>query len=751
MTGFIQGERIVARFVLIERRGESATNEIWRALDETSGAQVALKLVRREVADARSWAALQRECVIAQRLHSAVPGIRVVRLDEPVRDARTSALPMQLAASDARTLRGKPCARIVPVLIDLAEALRDAHAQGIVHRDLKPANVLLDFRGRALLADFGAAAIDGRVPESAPYSPLSAPPQQTAGAAASIADDIFGFGALMLELLTGYPPNFPDAGGRSAYTHPVPPALDALVGAMLAVEESSRPRSMDEVLAVLRSLDLVGVDVDASAMLDRIVPAAPIDTMARQPAAAGRGSLGWIGAGVLMAALAAVFLWLPKLAVVTSAPEATDKPGVSKETAQALMTAQQDDEARRRYAQLRAEFRKSLESLELRGAASWSGVAFAAAKTLGESAEVAERDGQREIALDRLQTASQRLARIESTRNEALRQQLEIGSRALAATRLAEAQAAFSLAMQIEPQDAAARKGLARVTRLATVIDRLAEAEAALLEGDALHALQLFEQVLRADGENSAARDGVAKARAILGSDRYARELGDALQELRNGNPTRAREAFARAKTLRPEGVEVREGLIQVESLDAKLDLDGLRRNATELEASERWAEALARYEALLARDPSLVFARESANRVRPRAELARRLDNLIGNPTRLAAPEVRTEAESLLSRAASIPGDAPRLRGQATALRAQIARYDVPVKLVIRSDGFTQVTVQKVRSLGVVTRAELELKPGRYVLVGTRVGFRDVRREVLLKPGEAASTIELSCSEVIS
>lgn len=318
-------------------------------------------------------------------------------------------------------------------------------------------------------------------------------------------------------------------------------------------------------------------------------------------------------------------------------------------------------------------------------------------------------------------------------------------------SRLDEARAAFELALQIEAGNATAVKGLARIGRLEPVVARLAEADSALLEGESLRALQLFEQVLRADGENALAREGAARARAAIGSDRYAREIGQALEELRKGDAPRAREAYARAKNLRPDGIEIREGLIQVDSLDARRDLDTVRRGAVALEGAERWAEALATYESLLARDSSLVFAREGATRVRPRAELARRLEGLVNNAARLAAPEVRVEADGLIARATAIPGEAPRLRAQVAALRAQLQRYDTPVKLVIQSDGATQVTVQKVRALGRLTQTELELKPGRYILVGTRDGYRDVRREILLKPGETAPVVELRCSEAIS
>jgi hypothetical protein len=159
----------------------------------------------------------------------------------------------------------------------------------------------------------------------------------------------------------------------------------------------------------------------------------------------------------------------------------------------------------------------------------------------------------------------------------------------------------------------------------------------------------------------------------------------------------------------------------------------------------------LLRYDTLLARDPTLAFARTGRARVAPRAQLARRIDALLANPARLSAPEVRREGERLLAEAVDIKTAAPVLRRQADSLRETLRVYDQPVLAVLESDGVTVVSVQRVGSFGAFTRREVSLKPGRYVAIGSRPGFRDVRREFTVTPGDSMLVIAVRCTELVS
>jgi serine/threonine protein kinase len=251
----------LGRYTLIERVGIGGQGEVWRAHDESRGVDIALKILAPAAArNPAAWEALEREHTIASRLQH--PGILQVLAPERLEHA--VALPMELASGgDLRRLRGAGYLEIVPVLLEVAEALEYAHARGVVHRDLKPGNVLFDSRGRVKLADFGIAALlpapgaGAAEQRGTGHSPFTASPEQLRGEPPSPADDIYGLGALAYELLSGHPPYYPNFDFRRAQTQPVPqlvptrqipPELGELVMRMLAKSAAERPASMQQVM-----------------------------------------------------------------------------------------------------------------------------------------------------------------------------------------------------------------------------------------------------------------------------------------------------------------------------------------------------------------------------------------------------------------------------------------------------------------------------------------------------------------------
>lgn len=813
------GKELCGRFALIEKLGTGGHGEVWRALDQQREGEVALKVLYPQIAHSpEAWDALQREHQIAQRL--AHRGI--LEVYEPIRDAQFTVLPMTLAAGDLRRLRGEPYTRIVPVLIEVAAALAHAHDRGVIHRDLKPSNVLIDDEGHIKVADFGVAALDEKTPAGALGSPFSASPQQLSGQAPTPADDIYGLGALAYELLSGYPPFYPnfdvemvlqDPPPELAPIHAQPPSLTALIMRMLAKSPQARPLSMSEAAEELKStlFDTLGVGGEAAdAELPILAPAPDADQLvtasdddadeqldgervrsfdpvgdalarAREAAAPRRdpidesanatqrlvddwqneaarsdqrrsraGRAGWLlGGAALIALLGAVFFWLPRYAQQNSATAAATVATGSSTGAQ-LSAANASAALAERLHAARARYDSLLATLEGRGAGVWGGAAFAAAKSLGSDAVAAAEAGQVELGLDRIGTATRRLERVAALADAEFKTQLAAGETALAAGQTAAAQQAFALALRIDPTNAAAQAAVKRAGSLDAALPSLADAETALAAGDNARAIAAFQEVLKADPHNARASAGLARARASGGEDEYARALGEGQAALRDGRLSDARDAFDHARALRPQAPEVQAGLQQLASVSSGADAADERSRIAALESQERWAEARSAYETLLRGDATLQYARDGLARTKPRAELAAALQALIDKPERLGAAEVHAEAVALLQRAHAIAAAGPVLRSQIARLELLVPEFDKAVRVVLESDGLTQVTVRRVGALGSFERRELELKPGSYAAVGTRAGYRDVRREFTVAPGQTPPVLSIRCVDPI-
>lgn len=752
MTVLVKGQKLVDRFVLLDPLAQGGRFEVWRSLDERRGSQVALKIAIVAQLDGSGeetacWESFQREYSISRRLdHSGV-----VDLDEPVRDDLVLVLPMTLAAGDLRPLRGKSYTQIVPLLIEVCDALDHLHSRGVVHRDLKPSNVLLDFTGRIRLSDFEIAAVDGLAPPSSIGSPFSASPQQRRGLEPSILDDIYGVGALGYELLSAYPPYFPIQPGAAEEqvptlkpVHPVPPVLHALLQQCLSGDATLRPTSARELREQLAML----LSVPSGIRAIRVEPAsvASRTDTPTQP----RRWLPWLAGIGSMTLLAATFWLLPRFA--PGMTEVTISRSNSSTTEiPAPMLSAEEKKQQALFNERYAEFSKALEELESQAAGVWGGESFGAAKSMGEMALAASTDRDLSLALDRLGLAMQRLTRIASERPSTLATLTSTANEAIDDGRLEVARQSLERALLIDPEHQPAVRGLQRIIALGPLLPALVEAETAQLAYDNLRALTLYEQVLRADPENTTAREGAARARRALSSDRYAAAIGESLAALRSGRAEAARDALARARSLRADGAEIGTLQADIAAVGERSDLDDERKRILDLERAENWGDALKAYEDLLAKDRSLEFARVGRNRVIPRAELGRRLEALIAAPTRLSAPEVRREAARLLAEAARVKGDAPVLRSQADQVSAAVQIYEKPVRTIFQSDGQTRIVVQRIGIFGSFTRKELDLKPGRYVIVGTREGFRDVRREINVVPSGPELIVDVRCTEVIS
>jgi hypothetical protein len=178
--------------------------------------------------------------------------------------------------------------------------------------------------------------------------------------------------------------------------------------------------------------------------------------------------------------------------------------------------------------------------------------------------------------------------------------------------------------------------------------------------------------------------------------------------------------------------------------------IEGHRDRGLEHERLESWRAAEAEYDSALALDGSLRFAREGKKKSAALALLQEKLDFQIGHAERLSDARALEEASRLLDEASGVEEEGPKRRDAIAKLEALVASYSRPMELQIVSDTLTDVTLQRIGRLGKFDRRVLEVRPGRYVAVGSRAGFRDVRVEFTVEPGKPLAPIRVLCEETI-
>ena len=212
----------VGSYEILSALGAGGMGEVYRARDSRLDRQVAIKILPQTfVADEERVARFQREAkVLASLNHPHIAAI--YGLDE---GDGVKALVMELVEGEdlaRRLTRGAiPLDEALPIAKQIAEALEAAHEQGIIHRDLKPANIALRPDGTVKVLDFGLAKV--LATDTTSSDPLNSPtvtaaathpgillgtapymsPEQARGRPVDRRTDIWAFGAVFYELLTG--------------------------------------------------------------------------------------------------------------------------------------------------------------------------------------------------------------------------------------------------------------------------------------------------------------------------------------------------------------------------------------------------------------------------------------------------------------------------------------------------------------------------------------------------------------------
>jgi hypothetical protein len=197
--------RQIGPYAVHARLGAGGMGEVFQATDASLGREVAIKILPDAwLADGDRQARFDREArLLASLNHPNIGSIYGVHQTGDVR-----ALVLELVEGDtlAAYPPDRPAADVIAIATQMLDALEAAHGRGIVHRDLKPANIKITPEGRVKVLDFGLALMTGGADDDAGAligTPAYMSPEQARGRPVDPRTDIWSFGCILYEMLTG--------------------------------------------------------------------------------------------------------------------------------------------------------------------------------------------------------------------------------------------------------------------------------------------------------------------------------------------------------------------------------------------------------------------------------------------------------------------------------------------------------------------------------------------------------------------
>ena len=267
--------RVLGGYRVLTRLGSGGMADVYLAEQQSLGRQVALKVLRDQLADDASY--VERFAHEARAAASLVHP-NIVQIYEVGREQNVHFIAQEYVAGKnlgqmvERQGALEP-ALVLDILRQVVSALCKSHELGIVHRDLKPENILLSHAGEVKVADFGLARITGADTKTLTQvgvtmgTPLYMSPEQIEGRPLDVRSDLYSLGVTCYMLLTGSPPHHGETALAVAVQHlnstPTPlenvcpglsSALARTVHQMMAKKPENRPVGPSELLVALRDL-----------------------------------------------------------------------------------------------------------------------------------------------------------------------------------------------------------------------------------------------------------------------------------------------------------------------------------------------------------------------------------------------------------------------------------------------------------------------------------------------------------------
>lgn len=381
----------------------------------------------------------------------------------------------------------------------------------------------------------------------------------------------------------------------------------------------------------------------------------------------------------------------------------------------------------------------------------WAEIEFAEALSLASAGDEFYRTQEFLLAIDAYQSGRDQLVELLQSVPTVFMQTMIDAESAFTEGNGILSEQKYSLALVLDPLSGDALVGLERSRTLAEVDALLEQADDLIEDGALEQAATLLDQVISLDSYNETGPARKSEVIAMIREREFSSIMSAGYVFLESSDPDKAIAEFERAAAMGINREQAIAAITQTENEIANAEINTLRTVIDLAEAEEKWQLAVDNYDKVLSIDTNLSFAIEGKDYAVKRERLNSLLEDANANPERLSEDDVFQQTLDIYytGRAIEQPGDV--LLKQLSTLEAFLENSQVPIDIQLISDNLTDVTLLRVSSLGLFERQTVSLKPGKYVAVGKRSGYREVREEFVVGFNQTPSLVIVKCDELVS
>jgi serine/threonine protein kinase len=261
-----RGATFAQRYEIIEELGKGGMGRVYRVLDTKINEEVALKLIKPEIADSKTIERFGNELKMARKIsHKNVCRMYHLSEESGTHYITMEYVPGETLKSMMRMTKQLSVGTSVSIARQICEGLKEAHRLGVVHRDLKPQNIMIDKQGIARIMDFGIARSLESKGTTRPGVIIGTPeymsPEQTELREIDQRSDIYSLGIILFEMLTGRVPFEGETPISIAmkqksekppepisFNPQIPEDLNRIIGTCLEKDREKRYQTADELL-----------------------------------------------------------------------------------------------------------------------------------------------------------------------------------------------------------------------------------------------------------------------------------------------------------------------------------------------------------------------------------------------------------------------------------------------------------------------------------------------------------------------